>query len=97
MDALDRVLASCGEGTGLGWDRLHPRQLRWLPPYYRQAFLDIVHSWERNPKRGPLWLMLVVFLPKPPPGGVRPILLASIWTRIWSKGRPIRRALTPSR
>ena len=69
MGALGHVLASYGEGTGPGWDRLRPRQLRWLPLHYRQAFLDIVQACERNPTRCPLWLLLVAFLPKPPPGG----------------------------
>eukprot|EP00959_Pyramimonas_sp_CCMP1952_P046342 967742-Pyramimonas_sp.AAC.1 len=59
-----------------------------MPQSYQLRFLDVLHAWERNPIDMPLFLMLISFLPKPPPGGgVRPIVLNCLWLRLWSRLR----------
>eukprot|EP00959_Pyramimonas_sp_CCMP1952_P235078 4912403-Pyramimonas_sp.AAC.1 len=45
-------------------------------------------KWESDPEDLELWTLLIFFLGKPAPStGVRPIVLASIWGRIWSRLR----------
>eukprot|EP00959_Pyramimonas_sp_CCMP1952_P155369 3250777-Pyramimonas_sp.AAC.1 len=88
LEQLDRVLQSDPANAGLGRDKFHPRQMAYLPDSHRQAFLDILHAWERAPEDQDLWTLPVFFLSKPnPPGGVRPIVLFSLWTRAWSRCR----------
>eukprot|EP00959_Pyramimonas_sp_CCMP1952_P448893 9399658-Pyramimonas_sp.AAC.1 len=88
MEQLEHVLGTYSSSAGLGWDKLHPRQLLWLPSSYRRAFLDILVAWERLPRSVDLWLLLVFFNSKPqPPGGVRPIVLLPLWCRVWSRLR----------
>ena len=51
-------------------------------------FLDVLRLWEADPSDCALWMLLVMFFPKPlPAGGVRPIILNCIWLRLWSRLR----------
>eukprot|EP00959_Pyramimonas_sp_CCMP1952_P049301 1029886-Pyramimonas_sp.AAC.1 len=68
LEQLDRVPETYSSTAGLGWDKLHPRQLLWLPPSYSQAFQDILHAWERRPRSVDLWTLLVFFNSKPTGG-----------------------------
>eukprot|EP00959_Pyramimonas_sp_CCMP1952_P160934 3365192-Pyramimonas_sp.AAC.1 len=45
-------------------------------------------KWESDPELLELWTLLIFFLGKPAPStGVRSMVLASIWGRIWSRLR----------
>ncbi|CAK0905496.1 unnamed protein product [Prorocentrum cordatum] len=52
------------EQAGLGWDKMHPRQLRWLPMRYQSRFLNALHAWERGPIDSSLFPIPISLLPK---------------------------------
>jgi hypothetical protein len=83
---LDKVLATYPERVGLGNDCLHPRSFLLLPRSSRQRLIDIMHTWERSPKRPLDWVNVIVFLTKLT-GGLRPIGLAVSVMRVWSRIR----------
>ncbi len=89
---VDQMLtAACtfAEGTGLGWDNLHPRAILRLPRRLLQRLVDILLAAERI-GRWPqaIALVLISLLPKPD-GGLRPIGLMPMVIRLWSRTRRI--------
>lgn len=78
---------SFANGTGFGWDNLHPRALTQLP---RRLILQLVMCMVEAEISGgwpPLlgWVVIVL-LPKTE-GGRRPIRLIPCLPRIWSRAR----------
>ncbi len=77
------------EGTGLGWDNVHPRAIARLPVALVEALIrillaaELLGQWPR-----PLALVVIALLAKDD-GGFRPIGLFPAWIRLWTR---IRRA-----
>ena len=80
-EQVREVLARYPQGTGLGWDRLHPRALEQLPQGYCDRLAAILNLWEADPRPTALWTMITVFLAKPE-GGLRPIHLLAMAMRV---------------
>ena len=92
IDDLQRACKAYSEGAGLGWDGLNPRVLLQLPEECQAGFLDILAEFERQPRRLEALLSHVIFLPKPD-GGIRPIGLMCLFSKLYSKMRqPVCRA-----
>eukprot|EP00959_Pyramimonas_sp_CCMP1952_P096211 2011260-Pyramimonas_sp.AAC.1 len=58
----------------------------------------MVRKWEQDPEDLGPWALLIFFFGQQAPApGVRPIALASVWGRIWSRLRqPVARNCEPS-
>ena len=74
-------------GTGLGWDKIHPRALLRLS----EAAVDDILAYIREAEGGAGWgacagITLIVLLPKSD-GGTRPIGLFPSLVRIWMRVR----------
>ena len=84
---LDELLATYPDSVGLGACCTHPKSIALLPPSFRLRFIDLMHTFERQPHLRPMdWLSLIVFLLKPT-GGWRPIGLTMCVLRVWSRIR----------
>ena len=81
------ALFSFANGTGLGWDGVHPRALLRLPDEILYAWIALMIQCERHGcwsvKVG---CVIVVLLPKPD-GGFRPIGLIPCLPRVWMRCR----------
>ena len=67
-DQVREVLSKYPQGTGLGWDRLHPKALEQLPKGYCDRLAEILNLWEADAHPMALWSMVTVFLAKPDGG-----------------------------
>ena len=81
------ALFTFANGTGLGWDGIHPRALLRLPDEVIAQWMALMLKCERTGQ----WpdeagLVVVVLLPKPD-GGFRPIGLLPFLPRVWMRVR----------
>jgi len=86
LSELDGTLAKYSTWCGLGFDGTHPKNIIQLPQSFRARYIDLLHKWERAPKRTPLLTTLVLFSQKPT-GGLRPIGSTVGLLRVWSRIR----------
>jgi len=87
MAELVWSLMSFPSGTGLGWDRVHPKALLRADPQWIAALLKLLIRCEATGQ----WpqvieLVIICLLPKPD-GGFRPIGLLPVLPRIWMRSR----------
>ena len=87
MAELVWSLMSFPNGTGLGWDRVHPKALLRADPQWIAALLKLLIRCEATGQ----WpqvieLVIICLLPKPD-GGFRPIGLLPVLPRIWMRSR----------
>ena len=87
VEQLRSAAATFPVGTGLGWDKLHPRVVCRCPDAALQELGRILEEAERTghwpTATGPV---LVVLIPKPD-GGRRPIGLLPLLIRWWMRAR----------
>ncbi|CAK0856448.1 unnamed protein product, partial [Prorocentrum cordatum] len=86
IDEFKLVARKFPNTFGLGWGNFHPRALLEVGGDVLRRLASALNSWERCPRRGELWAVIVVFLPEPD-GGQRPIGLVPLLARIWSRSR----------
>lgn len=80
------ALFTFANGTGLGWDGVHPRALR-LPDEILYLWISLLFKCERlGVWPGQVGLVVVVLLPTPD-GGLRPIGLLPHMPKIWMRVR----------
>ena len=87
MDLVERQCRSFAVGTGLGWDRLHPRALLRCSQYALKALVrifiaaELAGKWPQH-----IGIVIIALLPKPD-GGRRPIGLFPSLVRLWMRVR----------
>ena len=85
-DQIRGVAKLFSKETGLGWDNFHPRLLLEVGEVMLGRLADVLNAWERSPRCGELWTIVIVFIDKPE-GGQRPIGLLPLLARVWSRIR----------
>ena len=83
MDELLKSLASFPNGTGLGWDRLHPKALLRTHPRWLNALLNLLMRCEAEGRWPKVIEMVIICLLPKPDGDFRPIGLLPVLPRIW--------------
>ena len=85
LDELLKSLASFPNGTGLGWDRVHPKALLRAHAKWIDSLLKLLMRCEAAGQwPATIELIIICLLPKPD-GGFRPIGLLPVLPRIWMR------------